>query len=227
MCASVAAGIHVRAARPGREAWPRRAPAARSLPYLVVAIDGAIASSSATPTTGSLAKCSITIGRHSSASRTSPVDEPIGEKGTFMLKPFITTVALISLCSSLALGAEKKVLLPERRTGECGLESWTPGWRHALRLGDGRRGRRGQNSRDIRGRGEAVSGQHQRRVERGRDDVGRRRQCAGLHHRWRNVRSHERRVQGDFTDPKPTRTTVVVSKLVGAGHVEITATARK
>jgi 2-iminobutanoate/2-iminopropanoate deaminase len=30
-----------------------------------------------------------------------------------------------------------------------------------------------------------------------------------------------------FTDPKPTRTTVVVSKLVGAGHVEITATARK
>ena len=30
-----------------------------------------------------------------------------------------------------------------------------------------------------------------------------------------------------FKDPKPTRTTVVVSKLVGAGHVEITATARK
>ena len=31
----------------------------------------------------------------------------------------------------------------------------------------------------------------------------------------------------DFKDPKPARTTVVVSKLVGAGHVEITATARK
>jgi enamine deaminase RidA (YjgF/YER057c/UK114 family) len=30
-----------------------------------------------------------------------------------------------------------------------------------------------------------------------------------------------------FPDPKPTRTTVVVAKLVGAGHVEITATARK
>ena len=30
-----------------------------------------------------------------------------------------------------------------------------------------------------------------------------------------------------FKDPKPTRTTVVVSKLVGAGHVEITVTARK
>ena len=28
-------------------------------------------------------------------------------------------------------------------------------------------------------------------------------------------------------DPKPTRTTVVVAKLVGAGHVEITVTARK
>jgi hypothetical protein len=27
--------------------------------------------------------------------------------------------------------------------------------------------------------------------------------------------------------PKPTRTTVVVAKLVGAGHIEITATARK
>jgi hypothetical protein len=30
-----------------------------------------------------------------------------------------------------------------------------------------------------------------------------------------------------FKDPKPARTTVVVSKLVGAGHLEITATARK
>jgi len=30
-----------------------------------------------------------------------------------------------------------------------------------------------------------------------------------------------------FKDPKPARTTVVVSKLVGAGHVEITTTARK
>jgi 2-iminobutanoate/2-iminopropanoate deaminase len=30
-----------------------------------------------------------------------------------------------------------------------------------------------------------------------------------------------------FQDPRPARTTVVVSKLVGPGHVEITATARK
>jgi 2-iminobutanoate/2-iminopropanoate deaminase len=30
-----------------------------------------------------------------------------------------------------------------------------------------------------------------------------------------------------FTDPRPTRTTVVVAKLVGQGHVEITVTARK
>lgn len=30
-----------------------------------------------------------------------------------------------------------------------------------------------------------------------------------------------------FPNPKPTRTTVVVAKLVGAGHIEITATARK
>lgn len=30
-----------------------------------------------------------------------------------------------------------------------------------------------------------------------------------------------------FKDPKPARTTVVVAKLVGAGHVEITATAKK
>jgi 2-iminobutanoate/2-iminopropanoate deaminase len=28
-------------------------------------------------------------------------------------------------------------------------------------------------------------------------------------------------------DPRPTRTTVVVAKLVGPGHIEITATARK
>ena len=30
-----------------------------------------------------------------------------------------------------------------------------------------------------------------------------------------------------FKEPRPTRTTVVVAKLVGAGHIEITATARK
>jgi enamine deaminase RidA (YjgF/YER057c/UK114 family) len=30
-----------------------------------------------------------------------------------------------------------------------------------------------------------------------------------------------------FKDPRPTRTTVVVAKLVGKGHIEITATARK
>ena len=30
-----------------------------------------------------------------------------------------------------------------------------------------------------------------------------------------------------FGVPKPTLTTVVVAKLVGAGHIEITATARK
>ena len=32
---------------------------------------------------------------------------------------------------------------------------------------------------------------------------------------------------GYFKDPRPTRTTVVVAKLVGPGHVEITVTARK
>jgi 2-iminobutanoate/2-iminopropanoate deaminase len=30
-----------------------------------------------------------------------------------------------------------------------------------------------------------------------------------------------------FKEPRPTRTTVVVAKLVGHGHIEITATARK
>jgi enamine deaminase RidA (YjgF/YER057c/UK114 family) len=30
-----------------------------------------------------------------------------------------------------------------------------------------------------------------------------------------------------FKDPRPTRTTVVVKRLVGEGHVEITVTARK
>ena len=30
-----------------------------------------------------------------------------------------------------------------------------------------------------------------------------------------------------FQDPRPTRTTVVVAKLVGPGRIEITATARK
>lgn len=33
--------------------------------------------------------------------------------------------------------------------------------------------------------------------------------------------------KGYFSDPRPTLTTVVVAKLVGAGHIEITATARR
>ena len=33
--------------------------------------------------------------------------------------------------------------------------------------------------------------------------------------------------QACFKDPRPTRTTVVIAKLVGQGHIEITATARK
>jgi len=33
--------------------------------------------------------------------------------------------------------------------------------------------------------------------------------------------------KGLFSDPRPTRTTVIVSKLVGPGHVEVTVTARK
>ena len=33
--------------------------------------------------------------------------------------------------------------------------------------------------------------------------------------------------QAFFKDPRPTRTTVVVAKLVGQGHIEMTATARK
>jgi len=30
-----------------------------------------------------------------------------------------------------------------------------------------------------------------------------------------------------FKEPRPTRTTVVVARLVGEGHIEITVTARK
>jgi 2-iminobutanoate/2-iminopropanoate deaminase len=33
--------------------------------------------------------------------------------------------------------------------------------------------------------------------------------------------------KGYFKDPRPTRTTVVVAKLVGPGNIEITVTARK
>jgi enamine deaminase RidA (YjgF/YER057c/UK114 family) len=32
---------------------------------------------------------------------------------------------------------------------------------------------------------------------------------------------------GYFKEPRPTRTTVVVAKLVGSGNIEITVTARK
>jgi hypothetical protein len=41
------------------------------------------------------------------------------------------------------------------------------------------------------------------------------------------AQKHIVRPSGYFKDPRPTRTTVVVPRLVGEGHIEITVTARQ
>ena len=144
-----------------------------------------------------------------------------------MLKLFIATVALIALCGGPALGAERKVIRPK------GAEP-NAGWSYGI-LVDGTLYVSGMGGEDAAGK---IPATFEAEVKQSLDNINAVLKEAGM-------------TQGDivsvqvyitdgalfdrmntvykayFNDPKPTRTTVVVSKLVGAGHVEITATARK
>ena len=144
-----------------------------------------------------------------------------------MLKPFVTTVVLISLCAGLTLGAQKKTILPK------GAEP-NAGWSYGI-LVDGTLYVSGMGGEDAAGK---IPTSFEAEVKQSLDNIGAVLKEAGmtsadivsvqvyltdgaLFDRMNTA------YKAYFKDPKPARTTVVVAKLVGSGHIEITATARK
>jgi 2-iminobutanoate/2-iminopropanoate deaminase len=144
-----------------------------------------------------------------------------------MLKPILTTVALMSLCAGLALGAQKTVILPK------GAEP-NAGWSHGI-LADGTLYVSGMGGEDAAGK---IPATFEAEVKQSLDNINAVLKEAGM--TPADIVSIQVYItdaalfdrmnttyKAYFKDPKPARTTVVVSKLVGAGHVEITATAKK
>ena len=139
----------------------------------------------------------------------------------------IAAVALIALCSSLALAADKKVIRPK------GAEP-NAGWSYGLLI-DGTLYVSGMGGEDAAGK---IPATFEAEMKQSLSNITAVLSEAGmsladvvsvqvyltdgaLFDRMNTV------YKATLPDPKPTRTTVVVAKLVGAGHVEITVTARK
>jgi len=136
-------------------------------------------------------------------------------------------VVLISLCSSLALAADKKVIRPK------GAEP-NAGWSHGILI-DATLYVSGMGGEDAAGK---IPATFEAEVRQSLANIAAVLNEAGmsladvvsvqvyltdgaLFDRMNTV------YKATFPNPKPTRTTVVVAKLVGSGHVEITATAKK
>jgi 2-iminobutanoate/2-iminopropanoate deaminase len=151
-----------------------------------------------------------------------------GQRRTIlMMKPIIRSGVLMLLCTGAALGAEKRVILPK------GAEP-NAGWSYGI-LTDGTLYVSGMGSEDATGK---IPATFEAEVKQSLDNINAVLKEAGM--TQADVVSMQVYItdaalfdrmnatyKAYFKDPKPARTTVVVSKLVGAGHVEITATARK
>jgi len=144
-----------------------------------------------------------------------------------MRKLLLATMALISLCAGLTLGAEKKVITPKGA-------ALNAGWSYGI-LTDGTLYVSGMAGEDASGK---IPATFEAEVKLALDNINAVLKEAAmtpadvvsmqvyitdgaLFDRMNTV------YKSYFKDPKPARTTVVVSKLVGPGHIEITATARK
>ena len=144
-----------------------------------------------------------------------------------MRKTVVTTVVLIILGAGLTLGAQKRVILPK------GAEP-NAGWSYGI-LADGTLYVSGMGGEDAAGK---IPATFEAEVKQSLENINAVLKEAGM--TPADIVSIQVYItdgalfdrmnttyKSYFKDPKPARTTVVVSKLVGAGHVEITATARK
>ena len=139
----------------------------------------------------------------------------------------MAAVAFVALCSALTVAVDKAVVRPP------GAEP-SASWSHGLLVGDTLY-ISGMGGEDAAGK---IPGDFEAEVKQALNNI-----CAVLKTAGMlpdNVVSvqvyltdgatFERMsavYQAYFKDPRPTRTTVVVAKLVGQGRIEITATARK
>ena len=144
-----------------------------------------------------------------------------------MFKPLIVAVALISLGTGPTLEAQKKVILPKGAPPNAG-------WSYGIFV-DGTLYVSGMGGEDAAGK---IPASFEAEVKQSLDNINAVLKEAGM--TPGDVVSMQVYItdgalfdrmntayKAYFKDPKPARTTVVVSKLVGAGHVEITATAKK
>jgi 2-iminobutanoate/2-iminopropanoate deaminase len=139
----------------------------------------------------------------------------------------IPVIAFVLLSSALTVGAEKKVVRPP------GAEP-SASWSHGLLVGDTLyiSGMGGENATG------KIPGDFEAEVKQALENIGAVLKAAGMSPGdvvsvqvyLTDAATFERMnavYKTYFEEPRPTRTTVVVAKLVGQGHVEITATARK
>ena len=143
-----------------------------------------------------------------------------------MLK-LIAAVAFVSLCSTLTVGAQKSVVRPP------GAEP-SASWSHGILVGD-TLFISGMGGEDGAGK---IPGVFEAEVKQALDNVGAVLKAGGMSPGdvvsvqvyLTDAETFERMnavYKAYFKEPRPTRTTVVVAKLVGQGHIEITAMARK
>jgi len=136
-------------------------------------------------------------------------------------------VTLLVVCGSLALGAEKRIVRPAGATP-------SRNWSHGILVGDTLYVS-GMGGEDKDGK---IPATFEAETKQALDSIGAVLKEAGMapvdvvsvqvyltdgatFDRMNAVYT------AFFAEPRPTRTTVVVAKLVGPGHIEITATARK
>jgi len=143
------------------------------------------------------------------------------------MSKLIASAAFVSLCSALTVGSEKKVVRPP------GAEP-SASWSHGILVGDTLyiSGMGGENDEG------KICGKFEKEVKQALDNIGAVLKTAAMSREdvvsvqvyLTDAATFERMnavYKTYFKDPRPTRTTVVVPKLVGQGHVEITVTARK
>jgi 2-iminobutanoate/2-iminopropanoate deaminase len=139
----------------------------------------------------------------------------------------VAAVGALVFCSSMTLAADKQIIQPK---GAKPGGNYSPGI-----LVDGTLYISGQGGEDASAK---VPASFEAEVQQALDNIGAILKAAGM--TPSNVVSVQvyltdvgtfQRMNAVYTkyfaDPRPTRTTVVVAKLVGPGHIEITVTAKK
>jgi len=144
-----------------------------------------------------------------------------------MLRTIFSAATIALLFTSLTFGAEKKIIRPQGAK---------PGgsWSHGI-LVDGTLYISGMGGEDSAG---SVSSDFEREAKQALDNIGVILKQAGMSPDdvvsvqvyLTDVGTFQQMnavYMAYFKDPRPTRTTVVVAKLVGPGRIEITVTAKK